>query len=313
MSNEGQQRIAVLTHDSLGNYVVATPLIALFRRERPDARLDYVGGARTRALWERERGWDRTWSYDDAPSAAYDLVLSTERDAWAVAHAERLVRRGGRILGPGAPRPAGLAADPDWTARDLKARYPELTTGFIAEIYARCAGLAGPVGPYALPREPAEPHGCDLLISCSASLDEKLWPLERWREALEPYAGRVGLVGVKPKPGAPAYCGQSTEDALAADPDLRVADLRGRYTLPALVRAVEAARAVLTIDNGVMHLAAATETPVVALFRPAIERLWRPPHAPALAPLSADPVAAIRPARVADALQTALARAALAR
>ena len=279
MESAGPERIALLTHDSLGNYVVATPLIAMLRRERPDARVEYVGGRRTRALWEREPGWDAAFGYDEAPSGAYDLVLSTERDPWAVAHAERIVAPHGRILGPGAPRPIGLAADPDWTARDLKARYPELTTGFVTEVYARCFGLTGPVGPYVVPREAAEPHGCDLLISCSASLDEKLWPLDRWREALDFWrdriGGEIGLVGVKPKPRQSAYCGQDTEDALAGE----VRDLRGMFTLPQLVDAIEAARLVLTIDNGVMHLACATRTPIVAIFRSDIARLWRPPTA----------------------------------
>jgi ADP-heptose:LPS heptosyltransferase len=36
------------------------------------------------------------------------------------------------------------------------------------------------------------------------------------------------------------------------------------------------AKAVLTLDNGIMHLAATTGTPVVALFRHGIHRLWKP-------------------------------------
>lgn len=300
------ERIALLTHDSLGNYVVATPLLAMLRAEHPTARIEYVGGRRTRALWERESGWDAAYDYEDAPHAAYDLVLSTERDGWAVAHARRIVAPEGRILGPGAPYPIGLAADPDWTARDLRARYPELTTGFITEIYARCFGLIGPVGPYVVPREAAEPARGEILISCSASLEEKLWPLDRWREVLAPYADAISLVGVKPKPGAPTYLGQETEDALVEDANLRITDLRGAYTLPELVDAIAGTRSVLTIDNGIMHLAAATTTPIVALFREDIVRLWRPPNVPTLAALAGDPVAGIAPDDVAKLLSAAL-------
>jgi ADP-heptose:LPS heptosyltransferase len=36
---------------------------------------------------------------------------------------------------------------------------------------------------------------------------------------------------------------------------------------------------VITIDNGILHLAAATGTPTVGLFRHGIHRLWAPPFA----------------------------------
>jgi ADP-heptose:LPS heptosyltransferase len=38
-----------------------------------------------------------------------------------------------------------------------------------------------------------------------------------------------------------------------------------------------AAKAVLTLDNGILHLAAATTTPTVGLYRYGIHRLWAPP------------------------------------
>ena len=276
--NEGAdiRRIAVLSHDSLGNYVVLTPVMRMLREAYPEASLEYVGGRRTEALWRVEPTWNATWRYEDAPAEAYDLVVSTERDEYAVAVAKRIVAPDGRIVGSGAPDATGLAADADWTASDLRARYPELTTGFIAEIHARCAGLTGPVPGYELPHSEAPSHGCRVLVSCSASTDDKLWPVEKWLDALAGVAG-VGVVGVKPKPDAPAYRGQDEEEAIVRSGIGK--DLRGEFSLPELVGAVEEATLVLTIDNGIMHLAAATKTPIVALFREGIHRLWTPPHA----------------------------------
>ena len=45
--------------------------------------------------------------------------------------------------------------------------------------------------------------------------------------------------------------------------------------------------AVLTLDNGIMHLAAATTTPTVALFRAGIRRLWAP-NSPNLTAIEAE-------------------------
>ena len=56
-----------------------------------------------------------------------------------------------------------------------------------------------------------------------------------------------------------------------------VKDLRGHFTLPEVVGALSTAKLVVTLDNGIMHLAAATDTKTVALFRPGIHRLWTPP------------------------------------
>lgn len=270
------KRIAALSHDSLGNYVVLTPVMRMLRETYPKASLEYVGGVRTESLWRAESTWDAVYRYEDAPANVYDLVLSTERDSYAIKVAERIVAPRGHIVGSGAPDATGLAADPDWTDPELRSRYPELETGFIAEIHARCAGLTGSVPGYELARAEAPAHGCRVLVSCSASTEDKLWPVENWLSALEGIPD-VGVVGVKPKPGAPAYRGQDEEESLVRSGVAK--DLRGEYTLPQLVSAVEEASLVLTIDNGIMHLAAATRTPIVALFREGIHRLWTPPHA----------------------------------
>lgn len=85
-------------------------------------------------------------------------------------------------------------------------------------------------------------------------------------------------------------------------------DCRGIWTLPQVVGAIASARAVLTLDNGIMHLAASTGTHTVALFRYGIHRLWTPPVAtvhPVVAK-EGETVASIPPANVMEAMSRVL-------
>jgi ADP-heptose:LPS heptosyltransferase len=114
----------------------------------------------------------------------------------------------------------------------------------------------------------------DLLIATAASLPEKLWPIEKWIEVLKGFKGSIGLLGAKPSEQGKHWKGADEEAKLL---DIGVQDLRGTFTLPQVVGALANTRAVLTIDNGILHLATAAGTHTVGLFRHGIHRLWAPP------------------------------------
>jgi ADP-heptose:LPS heptosyltransferase len=59
----------------------------------------------------------------------------------------------------------------------------------------------------------------------------------------------------------------------------RVLDLTGRTTIPEMIEWLRACSAVVTNDTGPMHIAAAVDTPVVALFGPTDSRFTGPYHA----------------------------------
>ena len=116
----------------------------------------------------------------------------------------------------------------------------------------------------------------------------------------------AGLLGAPVSQQAQHWKGASAEDELVGD-GLAI-DLRGAFSLPQVVGALGAAKAVLTLDNGILHLAAATSTPTVGLYRHGIHRLWAPP-APNVTVLTAgegNPVSAIDPAAVLSALSPVL-------
>jgi lipopolysaccharide heptosyltransferase II len=128
----------------------------------------------------------------------------------------------------------------------------------------------------ALPEEAASAK----LILASAGLDArpyavlapgaaygpaKQWGAERFAATALHLARRRGL--------APLLVGSSADAAVAADVARRVSaagvsatDLSGRTTLGALTGLLAGARAVVSNDSGVMHLAAALERPTVAVF-----------------------------------------------
>jgi ADP-heptose:LPS heptosyltransferase len=95
------------------------------------------------------------------------------------------------------------------------------------------------------------------------------WPLEHWIELAEMITATTDL----------AVCvnGSASEEPLL-DPLLGVRGVQSLVgsSIRVLAHAVRAAAAVVTLDTGTMHLAAALQTPVVALFGPTIPALTGP-------------------------------------
>jgi ADP-heptose:LPS heptosyltransferase len=190
------------------------------------------------------------------------------------------------------------------------ARHPFLRSPYIGEFFCRLAYLEGEVPQAHVPREPWDGAQPDVLIAMSASLPEKLWSTHAWVDALAELRQQrlsVGLIGAAPTAQKAHWLGSDAEDAVVRQ-GLAV-DLRGALRLPQVVDCMSRAGLVLTLDNGIMHLAATTNVPVVALFREGIHRLWKPSWG-RVDPVVADigqPVSTIPVERVVSACAAALA------
>jgi len=315
-------RVAVIANDAIGNFVVATPLLQMIRRELDPEFIHYFGGKRT---WELQsasdlfegsfalHGRELGETLSEVAGSAYDLVVNVEQGELARRCAHE-IGHAALVCGPvdGLPYPGDLRGDlwrdQQWIAPDLMERYDFLESPWIGEIYARLAYLEGSVPPYRLPSSSVE-HPFDVLIASSASLPDKLWPLDQWRtvlRALSEMGLRVGLLGAPPKLQGQHWKGADEESQMVSEG--LAEDCRGIWTLPQVVGAIASARAVLTLDNGIMHLAASTGTHTVALFRHGIHRLWTPPVA-TVHPVVAnegETVAAIPPAAAMEAMSRVL-------
>lgn len=295
-------RIAVISNDAIGNFVAATPVMQLLRTNFPGCHMTYFGGTRVSELADAsdlfEAWFELHGSHPGAVAqrltrevGVYDLVVNMERDFVAKFAAMALVGQSGYVSGPclredargdleyPADPQGDLARDMEWISEEITTKYPFLESGFICEIVCRMAYLKGQVPKYKLPSADPGREIPDVLISTSASLPEKLWPTSSWVEALSSLKASgvsVGLLGAKPKDQSKYWKGSDLESELV-DMQL-VEDLRGTLTMPQVVGALAQAKSVLTLDNGILHLAVAGGRPVVGLYRYGIHRLWAPPY-----------------------------------
>ncbi len=293
-------RIALIANDALGNFAVSSPIAQVLRTMHSPAVLDGFTGSRVMEI-ATECPWfdDVVTVYGDGPRVVaerilqrqpYDLVVNIENAAWAKSLVPLLAGADGYATGPSANKdgrgdmpyensPEGrLWADPKWTRDSLRIDFPFLSSGHISEIVCRCCYWDGRIPPYNLPKHDPVRNIPDVLISATASLPEKLWPVENWLDLCHRLAdsGRtIGLLGAKPKESSQFWKGGDDESRIVAESP--VEDLRGEFTLPQVVGALDRAQMVVTLDNGILHFACSTDTPVVGLFRNGIHRLWAPP------------------------------------
>lgn len=132
-----------------------------------------------------------------------------------------------------------------------------------------------------LPRDPAaeafaeevvaELGAAPVLVNLGASKPANRWPAERFGR-LAAALGREGPVCFVGGPDDR----EAADEAAGALGGAPVRDLVGRTSLPELIALLRQARLFIGCDTGPMHLAAALDVPLVALFGPADERRTGP-------------------------------------
>lgn len=297
--------LVVLFQDKLGGFVVATPLLRGLKAKYPGAMLDYVGGERTAELEAacpyvdaRFSLYGRPGSLRDFPAfvaerervaGPYDLAINLDFNplnavAVTIINPRFVVGRCFQADGRG-ELPLGRSEldqlqDPQtsWVSEDFLARFGSvLESSFIGEIFCRLARVKTDFqrteAPWSTPPLPVP----DVLIATGGTRAAKRWPTRSWKRLIElcqMAALSVGLLGAVPTVQQSAY-GSADDEALLLS-ETRLIDLRGKLTLPQVAGALKAARACVSIDNGIMHLANAVGTPTVAIFGASPWELWAP-------------------------------------
>lgn len=299
--------IAVLFYDALGDFVIITPLLRGLKEKYPGCTLDYFSGERTRELEEALPVIDARFSVFGDPNAMqklpaflqertaaagpYDLVINCDFHSTMAFVARLLEPR--YVVGkcvsedmrgdiPRAPGKLHQIHDEFWSTPDFMERYSDLLSStYIGEIWCRLAFVETdfhrPEVAYQLP-ERAIP---DILISTGGRRSAKLWSYDYWQQVIQWCTSNgftIGLLGDKPENQDQVYHTGDTESWLLQTTGLQ--DLRGQFTLPEVAGALKQARACISVDNGIMHLAYSVGTPTIALFGASPWQVWTPnlPH-----------------------------------
>ena len=307
--------IVVLGSCKVGNFVVSTPALRGLRNRFPDAVIGFVGSEVTADFERAFSGIDWRCSWDDpSPGSGLRLqeVLANKRRLHGrvmlalnldgfnpltcalVPWLEPAYVAGGSLgLNRRSKLPWGnyarqkFMADLDWDSPNFLRRYDHVfESNYIAELFVHLAWVHEFVNPSHIELPVAEPAFCvpDILIHCTTARAAKVWPFSYWREVVEACSDRgwsIGLVGSSPTSQKEVYnSGDGEEDLLDAT-DL--IDLRGQTTLIELAGACCKAKAVVSVDAGPLHIAAAVGAPTYAITGNDSEgtgsspvRLWMP-------------------------------------
>ena len=294
--------VVVTRQQCLGDMLVFLPTLAALRQQYPAARLIVltkrpsgsevlagapfideviVGGAglanKLRVIAELRR-------------RQVDLFVISAQDRgripWALACGAKVI-----VGFPSAPSRRGLRREKLASLLSLTAHYDETRTELENELdLVRALGGAPDCWTWpALGQSPADvaavnetlhrhgvaPHERLVVISPLGKRESKLWEPAGWAAVariLEAIAGaRIVLSG-----------GPNDHEQLEAirGDHSRWLNLAGELTIPKLAVLLSRTSILLTVDSGPMHLAAALDTPLVALCGPTDLRRWRPSARP---------------------------------
>ena len=320
--------IVVLGSCKVGNFVVSTPTLNGLKISLSLGVVGFIGSDVTADFEQSHPSIDWRLSWDDVgPNAFMSLseglasavqahgpvVLAINLDGFNpvtqvlisylnpdyVAGGGLTQNRRRRLPWGGLPSQAFLA-DPDWDSPAFLERYSQVfRTQYIAELFAHLAGVAEHCDPAAIALPAVSPSFVvpDVLIHCTTARAAKVWPVQFWRVVIDFLVDAnysVGLVGAPPRQQQQAYNSGDGEDWLLQVTQLQ--DLRGRTSLIELAGACQQARAVVSVDAGPLHIAAAMGVPTLAVVGNDGDghgaspiRLWMPRAANASARLLSTP------------------------
>ncbi len=166
--------------------------------------------------------------------------------------------------------------DKEWDSRDFLSKYKNhFNTQYIGELFCRMAFIdptEKDLKTIELPTKPPNFVVPEILIHCTSTRSAKLWKIEYWLELLswcEKENLQVGLIGASEKTQQDEYNSGNCEEELIKQYGSKgkntLIDLRGKTSLIELAGACQLTKAVVTVDAGPLHVAAAVKTPVMAI------------------------------------------------
>jgi heptosyltransferase-1 len=252
------ERILVIRMSAFGDVIHALPAVMALRRGYPRARLSWLLRPEWKPLLEGNPAVDEVV---EAPRRSLRLLAALRRARFdLVVDFQGLLQSA--VLGRAAAGACfGFAAPRERLAALLYRTRVRAEAGHIVERNLELAYAAGgKKGELAFPLPPGSPEGRlpdRFVLACPlAGWGSKQWPLERFSALADRLAAAGVPLVVNGPPGAAA----------------RLAEVRGAVAhcsgIPGLVNATRRAAAVVGVDSGPLHLAAALGKPGVAIYGP---------------------------------------------
>lgn len=340
------RRVLVLPNYKVGDLVVATPALAFLRAIAPDARLDVLVSPRNASLLEGDPRVDRVVLHEPLREPWLPVVRRLRRERYdlvvdfVLPHHAREGLLTALVAGRRAARVTPFRPTRYWGFFTHRPRVPGLERRYMAErlLYAVQAPFGraradGPdLAPYPMRLAVAPAAAARAAAFLDAAVGERpfvalnAWASTPVRTLAVAQAAALAAEIARRHPALAVVF--TPPPAAAADARAMAAAARERLTeaggdgasvavfppsprLADLVALLARAAAVVTPDTANIHLAAALGRPVVALYtRAATEKVahWVPTGVPFRAVVMDEPrpLAALDPARAADALDALL-------
>ncbi|RMG13781.1 MAG: glycosyltransferase family 9 protein [Deltaproteobacteria bacterium] len=286
------KRLVVARTSALGDVLLCTPALAALKEAQPEAHLTFVTSAPFAALFEglpfldavvpwdlhrdRSRGGIRRLAARVLRPGPVDLYIDLQNKVRTRLLGHRL-RPARRLVyqrrSTGQALLALVGYDPPRT-------HPHATRAYL-EVLAPLGVRPPPAGalrPTVHLEEAARaaarvrcPEAGAIAVAPGARHATKRWPVSHFAEVARTLCDRTGapLLAVGGPQDGPLL------DAFAAAVARPVVDTRD-LDLPVVAALLERARLLVSNDTGPAHLAAAVDTPVVAVFGPTAESRWAP-------------------------------------
>ncbi|MEJ5330049.1 MAG: lipopolysaccharide heptosyltransferase I [Desulfobaccales bacterium] len=284
-------RFLLVKLSSFGDVIHALPTLEALRQAHPQAEITWLVEEAFAPLLLGHPALDRVWAVPrlrpGRPGAWQELrrllvvVRQVRQERFdAVLDLQGLLKSAVWVALAKSPRKVGYDCTRELSYLALTERLPPYDPE--AHAVRRYLDLARHLGAYVntprfrLEHLVREPEGVSGLLNrgewvvlhAGARWASKRWPVGHWATlaaALQRQGLRVALTG--------SGADRGLTQAIAAEAGGGILDLAGRTGLGELAWVLRHARAMVTVDTGPMHLAAALETPVVALFGPTAP--WR--------------------------------------
>jgi lipopolysaccharide heptosyltransferase II len=306
-ARRGRRSILLLRLERVGDLLMTLDAIAAVRAEAPEATVDLVVGSWNESIARLIPGVDRIETLDApwlAREAGGESLAGMARRAWGwrrrgyelAINFEGDVRSNTLLGLSGAARRVGfdmagggpmlterVAFDPSIHTRSSSLRLVERAFGLAAGSRERhgpgpgSARLVVPAGARARADALLEPLAADtplVVVHAGGGREIKQWHLDRFAEVANRLSASHGATIVLSGSGDDRSLVEAVKAGLRTD--VACLDLVGRVDLVTLGAVLERASLLITGDTGPMHLAAALDVPLVAVFGPSDPARWGP-------------------------------------